>query len=74
MIVTDDFDKFSVISDEETIDEYSVDGTTYSPQGSIKSCVSNKSLTSSQRVRAPLLLLAEISSICNDAKVIYNEV
>jgi hypothetical protein len=52
--------------------EYIVEGTTFSPYGSVKSvdgkdaCIEFKS--------EPMQRLAEISAICNDAKIVYNSV
>ncbi|KAF8892581.1 Ca-transporting ATPase [Infundibulicybe gibba] len=50
--------------------EYSVEGTTFSPYGSI--VASNGKQTTAQLQSDPIQRLAEISAICNDAKVIYN--
>ena len=53
--------------------EYLVEGTTYSPEGAIKSAA-GKVLTNSELQTDALLRLAEISAICNDSKIVYNEV
>ncbi|KZP20856.1 calcium-transporting ATPase [Athelia psychrophila] len=50
--------------------EYTVEGTTFSPYGSIKSA-DGKTVTS-ELLSEPIQRLAEISSICNDAKITYN--
>jgi Ca2+ transporting ATPase len=52
--------------------EYIVEGTTFSPYGLVKS-VDGKQATSELRSK-PIQRLAEISSICNDAKVVYHPV
>jgi Ca2+ transporting ATPase len=49
-----------------------VEGTTFSPYGLVKS-VDGKQATSDLRSK-PIQRLAEISSICNDAKVVYHPV
>ncbi|KIJ30306.1 hypothetical protein M422DRAFT_268171, partial [Sphaerobolus stellatus SS14] len=63
--------KFSIVSDTGALQEYIVDGTTYAPEGDIRS------VSTGQVIKAapaePLIRLAEISAICNDAKVVYSE-
>lgn len=54
--------------------EYTVDGTTYAPEGYIRLASTGKVLTYSDLRSESLLRLAEIAAICNDAKIIYNEV
>ncbi|KAG6821180.1 hypothetical protein H0H93_005400 [Arthromyces matolae] len=49
--------------------EYTVEGTTYSPIGSI-TAVDGKG--SGELTSDPIQRLAEISAICNDSKIIYN--
>lgn len=51
-------------------EEYSVEGTTYSPYGSITSAKGQVADLQSD----PLRRLAEISAICNDAKIVFNYV
>lgn len=51
--------------------EYLVEGTTFSPNGSVKSA-DGKPATELRP--EPLVRLAEIGSICNDAKIVYNAV
>ena len=51
--------------------EYTVEGTTFSPYGAIQS--DGKTATS-ELLSDPIQRLAEISSICNDAKIVYNSV
>ncbi|KAG2157422.1 hypothetical protein DEU56DRAFT_19365 [Suillus clintonianus] len=61
--------KFLVINAQSGLPEdYTVEGTTYSPHGSITS-------TNGKTVNLqtdPLRRLAEISAICNDAKIVYH--
>lgn len=52
--------------------EYTVEGTTFSPYGSVNS-VDGKG-TDAELKSDPIQRLAEISSICNDSKIIYNTV
>ena len=65
--------QFTVInSNTGDIAEYLVEGTTYSPEGAIK-LASGKSVSlhvESESIRR----LAEISAVCNDAKIVYDEV
>ncbi|KAG6886006.1 hypothetical protein C0993_006122 [Termitomyces sp. T159_Od127] len=48
--------------------EYTVEGTTYSPIGAITTIDGSKAELQSD----PIQRLAEISALCNDAKVVYN--
>ncbi|KAF8232344.1 Ca-transporting ATPase [Tricholoma matsutake] len=50
--------------------EYTVEGTTFSPYGSVTSA--NGKVGSAELKSDPIQRLAEISAICNDAKVVYN--
>ncbi|KIJ69348.1 hypothetical protein HYDPIDRAFT_105948 [Hydnomerulius pinastri MD-312] len=59
--------KFLVIDDSGSPKEYEVEGTTYSPHGSIKSSGGKGADLSSDPIRR----LAEISAICNDSKIVY---
>lgn len=52
--------------------EYTVEGTTFSPYGSVTSADGKSA--SAELKSDPIQRLAEISAICNDAKVIYNAV
>ncbi|KAL4067672.1 hypothetical protein J3A83DRAFT_4097783 [Scleroderma citrinum] len=62
--------KFLVIDDVSiTPKEYEVEGTTYSPHGAITSVDGNRADLRLDAIRR----LAEISAICNDAKVVYNQ-
>ncbi|KAK7693266.1 hypothetical protein QCA50_002833 [Cerrena zonata] len=61
--------KFLVINRDGVPQEYLVEGTTFSPNGSVKSA-DGKSATELRP--EPLLRLAEIGSLCNDAKIVYN--
>ncbi|KAF8212415.1 hypothetical protein K438DRAFT_1928525 [Mycena galopus ATCC 62051] len=51
--------------------EYTVEGTTFSPYGSVTSA-DGKEATADLKSDA-IQRLAEISSVCNDAKIVYNE-
>lgn len=51
--------------------EYHVEGTTFAPYGSI-SCDDGKE-ASAEIKSEPIQRLAEIASLCNDAKVVYNQ-
>lgn len=62
--------RFLVVSPSGAAVEYTVEGTTFSPIGSVR-------LADGEKVAAevrsePLLRLAEIGSVCNDAKIVYN--
>lgn len=50
--------------------EYQVEGTTYSPYGAVKSADG----TRVNYGQGPIRKLAEISAICNDARIVYNPV
>ncbi|KIL68618.1 hypothetical protein M378DRAFT_158447 [Amanita muscaria Koide BX008] len=61
--------KFLVVSDS-SIKQYTVEGTTFAPVGSVKSADGRHAST---ELRAgPIQRLAEICALCNDAKVVYN--
>jgi len=49
--------------------EYTVEGTTYSPEGKIYDHKGNL-----HTLTAPLVKTAEISALCNDSKIVYNAV
>lgn len=51
--------------------EYHVEGTTFAPYGSI-TCDGGKE-ASAELKSEPIQRLAEIASLCNDAKVVYNQ-
>lgn len=52
--------------------EYIVEGTTFSPIGSVKSADGKDA---SAELRPELLVrLAEISSLCNDSRIVYHTV
>ncbi|KAI0736836.1 calcium-transporting ATPase [Fomitopsis betulina] len=50
--------------------EYSVEGTTFAPHGSVRSAGGKEA--SAELRSLPIQLLAEISALCNDSKVVYN--
>ncbi|ELU44621.1 sarcoplasmic/endoplasmic reticulum calcium ATPase 2 [Rhizoctonia solani AG-1 IA] len=52
--------------------EYSVEGTTFAPTGSISSLKGNI-LSSRELQTESMIRLAEVSALCNDAKIVYNE-
>ncbi|KAJ7273542.1 Ca-transporting ATPase [Mycena haematopus] len=51
--------------------EYTVEGTTFSPYGSVTSADGKQA--SDELKSDTIQRLAEISSVCNDAKIVYNE-
>ncbi|KAE9406381.1 calcium-transporting ATPase [Gymnopus androsaceus JB14] len=55
--------KFVVVDATGALREYSVEGTTFSPYGSV--------LTSDGKPADAIHRLAEISAICNDSKIVY---
>jgi Ca2+ transporting ATPase len=59
-------------SNAATPREYDVEGTTYSPHGSVKSA--DGKATSLNLSAGPIQRLAEISALCNDAKIVYHPV
>ncbi|KIP09286.1 hypothetical protein PHLGIDRAFT_126438 [Phlebiopsis gigantea 11061_1 CR5-6] len=62
--------KFLVVDPSGVPREYVVEGTTFSPIGSVKSA-GGKDAAAELRSE-PLLRLAEIGSICNDSKIVYH--
>ncbi|CAE6433215.1 unnamed protein product [Rhizoctonia solani] len=52
--------------------EYNVEGTTFAPTGSISS-LKGEILSSRELQTEPLIRLAEVGALCNDAKIVYNE-
>ena len=52
--------------------EYSVEGTTFAPHGSVRSADGKEA--SAELRSLPIQLLAEISALCNDSKVVYHAV
>ena len=65
-------DQFIIVNKSGELREYLVDGTTFSPHGSV-TCPDGKN-ASVDLQSEPVQRLAEISSICNDARVFYNAV
>jgi P-type Ca2+ transporter type 2A len=49
--------------------EYTVEGTTFAPEGGIYDVHGNP-----HKLTAPLVKTAEIAALCNDSKIIYNSV
>jgi Ca2+ transporting ATPase len=66
------FPQFVIVDKSGKLREYHVDGTTFSPHGSVTSPDGKDASVELQS--EPVQRLAEISSICNDARVIYNAV
>jgi Ca2+ transporting ATPase len=64
-------DQFVIVDKSGELREYLVDGTTFSPHGSV---TSDRKDASVDLQSEPVQRLAEISSICNDARIIYNAV
>ena len=64
--------QFTLISPEGHIREYHVEGTTYAPEGLVAS-TTGKPIKQELQV-GPLQRLAEICAICNDSKIVYDEV
>ncbi|KAI0689133.1 calcium-transporting ATPase [Cytidiella melzeri] len=62
--------KFTVVDPSGAPLEYVVEGTTFSPVGSVKPADGKGAYTESHP--EPLIRLAEISSICNDSKIVYH--
>lgn len=59
--------RFCIVNSQGTTSEYTVEGTTFSPQGSIRDTKGN-----SHSLTEPLVRTAEIATICNDSKIIFN--
>ncbi|KAG9017088.1 hypothetical protein FRB90_001818 [Tulasnella sp. 427] len=65
--------KFTVINAKSgQPEEFAVEGTTYAPMGPIKSS-GGKVMSQEQLLADSIVRLAEISAICNDAKIVYSE-
>ncbi|KAG8954672.1 hypothetical protein FRC04_011105 [Tulasnella sp. 424] len=65
--------KFTVINNKSgQPEEFTVEGTTYAPTGPIKSS-GGKLLSQEQLLAESIVKLAEISAICNDAKIVFTE-
>ena len=69
---SDLFLKFLVVNRDGVPQEYLVEGTTFSPNGSVRSADGKEDATELRS--EPLLRLAEISSICNDSRIVYHAV
>jgi Ca2+ transporting ATPase len=67
------FPQFLVIDSKTNAPrEYTVEGTTFSPYGSVKSADGKG--VSAELESDPIQRLAEISAICNDARIVYHTV
>ncbi|KIO28152.1 hypothetical protein M407DRAFT_72156 [Tulasnella calospora MUT 4182] len=65
--------KFTVINEKSgQPEEFIVEGTTYAPTGPIKSS-GGKLVAPEQLVADSIVRLAEISAVCNDAKIVFSE-
>lgn len=62
--------KFLVVDPSGVPKEYVVEGTTFSPIGSVRSADGKDASTEPRS--EPLLRLAEISSVCNDSRIVYH--
>ncbi|KAF9533483.1 Ca-transporting ATPase [Crepidotus variabilis] len=62
--------KFLVVDPTGTPREYTVEGTTFSPLGSVYTA--DGKVTSAELKSDPLQRVAEISSLCNDSKIVYH--
>ncbi|KAF9036582.1 calcium-transporting ATPase [Panaeolus papilionaceus] len=62
--------RFIIVNPSGSPTEYTVEGTTFSPYGSIYN--SNGKEASAELQSDPIQRLAEISSLCNDSKIVYN--
>ncbi|THG98591.1 hypothetical protein EW026_g3628 [Hermanssonia centrifuga] len=62
--------KFVVVDPTGKPKEFLVEGTTFSPIGSVK--FADGKDASAELRSEPLLRLAEIGSVCNDAKIVFN--
>ncbi|CCA77785.1 related to endoplasmic reticulum calcium transporter [Serendipita indica DSM 11827] len=57
----------AILTAQNSIAEYTVEGTTFGPQGNILDANGKK-----HTLTEPFVRTAEISSICNDSKIVYN--
>jgi P-type Ca2+ transporter type 2A len=64
--------QFLTVDPSGTPREFTVEGTTFAPHGSVASADGKEA--SAELRSEPIQRLAEISSICNDAKIVYNAV
>ncbi|EIN03660.1 calcium-transporting ATPase [Punctularia strigosozonata HHB-11173 SS5] len=62
--------RFLTIDASGSPQEFTVEGTTFAPHGSVNSAGGKE--VSAELRSEPIQRLAEISSICNDAKIVYN--
>lgn len=62
--------RFVTVDPSGSIREYTVEGTTFSPNGSVYSADGKRA--SAELQSDPIQRLAEIASLCNDAKIVYN--
>ncbi|CAA7265392.1 unnamed protein product [Cyclocybe aegerita] len=62
--------KFLIVDGSGTPREFTVEGTTFSPYGSVYTA--DGKVASAELKSDPIQRLAEISALCNDSKVVYN--
>ncbi|KAF4603898.1 hypothetical protein EYR40_001071 [Pleurotus pulmonarius] len=62
---------FTTIDPSGKLREYNVEGTTFAPHGSVTYADGKEATAELQS--DPIQRLAEISAICNDAKIVYNK-
>ncbi|BGP37892.1 hypothetical protein JCM10450v2_001828 [Rhodotorula kratochvilovae] len=62
--------RFALV-DSDSVEEFQVEGTTYAPTGNV---LSNGKVATAQTLSRPAVArLAQIASLCNDAKIAYSE-
>jgi hypothetical protein len=61
--------KVAVMTAQGVTAEYTVEGTTFAPEGNIYDVKGNQ-----HKLTTPLIKTAEISALCNDSKIVYNSV
>jgi Ca2+ transporting ATPase len=62
--------QFTVIDDTiGALAEYTVEGTTYAPTGAITDSHEHRI-----KLTPAIVKLAEVAALCNDAKIVYNQV
>lgn len=61
--------KVAVMTARGVTAEYTVEGTTFAPEGSIYEVNGNP-----HKLTTPLIKTAEIAALCNDSKIVYNSV
>ncbi|KAL0947102.1 hypothetical protein HGRIS_013240 [Hohenbuehelia grisea] len=62
---------FTTVDASGALREYTVEGTTFSPYGLVKSADGKE--VAAERQSDPIQRLAEIGSICNDSRIVYHK-